>query len=263
MADLKPVYKNAGGSWVKQTAYERQGAEWVLISTRQPVDPIDPPEPSVPPWPEDAASYAGKKCRVHNLVVEAFDADSETPTTYTDIVTSAYKADPSAIGQPVRFTDLGTVFRISDLGYSYYIENGYAAAKKVQFEGASRLVYYPAVPAGGYPRRVTAVFGWNIENGLYRPTFREEQFNSAGTYPASNTSGQYFSGLSARTGNFYATFYVTDGRSVARDPGLLQVAISPDPAFECTDAGWPVAMGFLERVRDDVSLLPMLSLSEY
>lgn len=45
MADIKPVYKRVSGIWRKQTAYERQGAEWVLISTRLPVDPIDPPEP--------------------------------------------------------------------------------------------------------------------------------------------------------------------------------------------------------------------------
>lgn len=31
--DIKPVYKRAGGKWVKKTAYERQNGEWVLIST--------------------------------------------------------------------------------------------------------------------------------------------------------------------------------------------------------------------------------------
>ena len=36
--DLKPVYKRVSGAWVKQTAYEMQSGEWVLISRAESGD---------------------------------------------------------------------------------------------------------------------------------------------------------------------------------------------------------------------------------
>lgn len=204
-----------------------------------------------------------QKCRVGNLTVEAYDAESLVNTRFTNIITSTYTVVSEGAFTVAKIQEVGTVFRIRAYGYAKYIEEGFEAAKEAQCEGASRLVFYPTSQKSGYPRYVSAFFGWDTSEGNYRPLFWGEGYLSRGTYPSWNSSNLLNGGLATRPDYFYATLIVGKRTDANGDfaGNTLMLRVATEPTFKYVDRLWPASMQLdLDFYDGDPFIMPQLTL---